>query len=57
MTIKGRDLPHVYTDDNVKFVLVPDNKELEVAYYCKHTQDMSDGTVTIYLKHAEKEAE
>lgn len=53
MTIKGRDLPHFYTDDNVKFVLVPGEQELEVDCYCRSTRDMRDGTVTIYLKLAE----
>jgi len=52
-TVKGRDLPDIHADDKVRFVLVPDEQELEVFCYCKHTRNMCNGTITIYLKLAE----
>ena len=56
-TVKGRDLPNIYAHDKVRFVLVPGNKELEVSCYCKHTRNMGDGTITIYLQYPEPAAE
>lgn len=52
-TAEGRDLPDIYDDDKVRFVLVPENKVLSVDSYCKHTKNMSNGTITIYLIDAE----
>lgn len=57
MTIKGRDLPDIYAHDKVRFVLLPNSKVLTVDSYCKHTQNMCNGTVTIYLKLAEDKNE
>ena len=57
MTIKGRDLPDIYAHDKVRFVLLPNCKELTVDSYCKHTQNMGNGTITIYLKLAEDKKE
>jgi hypothetical protein len=57
MTIKGRDLPDIYAHDKVRFVLVPDEQELEYFCHCKHTRNMCNGTVTIYLKLAEDKKE
>lgn len=57
MTIKGRDLPDIYAHDKVRFVLVPNNKVLKVDCYCKHTQNMGNRTITIYLRLAEDKKE
>lgn len=52
-TVKGRDLPDIYADDKVRFVLNHSNKELEVSGFCKHTRNMSDGIITVYLQYPE----
>lgn len=56
-TVKGRDLPDIYADDKVAFVLEPVDKELEVYCSVKQTKNMRNGIVTIYLKYAGKDSE
>ena len=52
-TTKGRDLPHIDAHEKVRFVLVHGDRKLELFNYCKHTHNMADGIITIYLKYAE----
>lgn len=56
-TVKGRDLPDIYAHDKVRFVLEPVDKELEAYCFVKHTKNMSNGTVTIYLRYSGKDSE